>query len=117
MCPLHTKGVQQYVLHNRYVGCGWLTFLLISCGIISALGCLLQSAHGYLAQRIVLGLVEAGTFPGQRPAALLCSWVRDIRSALTASACPDRIILFGFSFPICIAADALLPSQVLPCYW
>ena len=48
----------------RYVGSKWLTILIIAWGIVSALGCLLRSGEGYLAQRVVLGLVEAGTFPG-----------------------------------------------------
>ncbi|CAK0780076.1 hypothetical protein CVIRNUC_004930 [Coccomyxa viridis] len=48
----------------RYVGSKWLSILIIAWGIVSALGCLLKSGEGYLAQRVVLGLVEAGTFPG-----------------------------------------------------
>jgi hypothetical protein len=51
---------------RRYVGSSWLAVLIISWGIISALGCLVNSADGYLVQRLFLGLVEAGTFPGQR---------------------------------------------------
>ena len=102
MCPPHTKGVQECVLRNRYVGCGWLTFLLISWGVISALGCLLQSAHGYLAQRIILGLVEAGTFPGQRPAAHPCSWQTITRSALTAFSSAEGTSSLGSASPFAL---------------
>ena len=60
---------QQAPSHRRrYVGSSWLAVLIVSWGIISALGCLVNSADGYLVQRLVLGLVEAGTFPGQRTA-------------------------------------------------
>jgi len=48
----------------RYVGSRWLAILIIIWGIVSALGCLVNSADGYLVQRVALGLVEAGTFPG-----------------------------------------------------
>ncbi|CAL5226986.1 g9873 [Coccomyxa viridis] len=42
----------------------WLTTLIISWGIVSGFGALISSPTGYIVQRLILGIVEAGTFPG-----------------------------------------------------
>ncbi len=46
------------------IGAPWLTMILMAWGITSALGCLINSPNGYIAQRLLLGIVESGTFPG-----------------------------------------------------
>ena len=48
----------------KLIGAPWLTMILVGWGIVSALGCLINSPNGYIVQRLILGIVESGTFPG-----------------------------------------------------
>lgn len=48
----------------KLIGASWLTMILVGWGIVSALGCLINSPNGYIVQRLILGIVESGTFPG-----------------------------------------------------
>lgn len=48
----------------KFIGAPWLTMILVAWGLVSALGCLINSPNGYIVQRLILGIVESGTFPG-----------------------------------------------------
>lgn len=48
----------------KLVGPSWLTIIMIGWGLVSALGCLIYTWQGYIIQRLFLGIIESGTFPG-----------------------------------------------------
>ena len=46
------------------VGPAWLSVIIVAWGTISALGALITDGNGYIVQRVFLGMVESGCFPG-----------------------------------------------------
>ncbi|BDA49379.1 Putative tartrate transporter [Coccomyxa sp. Obi] len=60
----YTVGQIPSNLCLKWIGPSWLTIILVGWGIVSALGCLINSPDGYIVQRLILGIVESGTFPG-----------------------------------------------------
>ncbi|OKL58480.1 hypothetical protein UA08_06355 [Talaromyces atroroseus] len=65
-------GVPSNIMLNRVGPRFWLPTLLIGCGIIIVCGGLQSSYGGWTAFRVLLGLIEAGIFPGC--SFILTSW-------------------------------------------
>jgi hypothetical protein len=61
----YTIGQIPSNLCMKLIGPTWLTIILVGWGLTSALGCLISDWRGYIAQRLFLGIVESGTFPGE----------------------------------------------------
>ncbi|EIE24952.1 MFS general substrate transporter, partial [Coccomyxa subellipsoidea C-169] len=60
----YTVGQVPSNLCLKAIGAPWLTIILVGWGLVSALGCLIATPNGYIVQRLILGIVESGTFPG-----------------------------------------------------
>ena len=62
----YTVGQVPSNLCLKAIGAPWLTIILVAWGLVSALGCLISTPNGYIVQRLILGIVESGTFPGKK---------------------------------------------------